>query len=127
MLWSWVVIGLITYQVSLKYVAHTPQWARYTIGHTVLAVISGDFFPLGWLAGIISWVKSQASQSAEYSAVDFNNVTPFESLSYVNLIGSLAAASTFTGIYNGKSISISTQRIHITSHHITSHQITARV
>lgn len=36
-------------------------------------------------------------KSAEYVATDFNNSTPFESSSYVILIGSLAAASTFTG------------------------------
>ena len=36
-------------------------------------------------------------KSSEYVAFDYNNATPFESKSYVILIGSLAAASTFTG------------------------------
>lgn len=37
-------------------------------------------------------------KSSEYVALDYNNGTSFESKSYVILIGSLAAASTFTGI-----------------------------
>ena len=36
-------------------------------------------------------------QSPIYVATDFNNATPFQSPIYVVLIGSLAAASTFTG------------------------------
>ena len=51
-------------------------------------------------------------KSAEYVATDFNNATPFESSSYVILIGSLAAASTFTGINDAKAISISTRCAH---------------
>jgi hypothetical protein len=36
-------------------------------------------------------------QPASYAASSFNNATPFESSGYVVLIGSLSAASTFTG------------------------------
>lgn len=36
-------------------------------------------------------------QSANFVATKFNNATPFDSSSYVVLLGSLAAASTFTG------------------------------
>ena len=36
-------------------------------------------------------------QPASYTATAFNNGTPFESSAYVVLIGSLSAASTFTG------------------------------
>ena len=56
-------------------------------------------------------------QPASYAASSFNNATPFESSGYVVLIGSLSAASTFTGTTRHPFIPLQRKRVYSPRHH----------
>ena len=65
---------------------------------TRLCSISVVWHAVGTIVIVAAMVHyAPTLQSAVFVATEFNNATPFESSGYVVLIGSLAAASTFTG------------------------------
>ena len=68
---------------------------------TRLCFISVGWHAIGTIVIVAVMVHyAPTLQDPIYVATKFNNATPFESSGYVVLIGSLAAASTFTGKEN---------------------------